>query len=626
MPTQIDLFQLERSEKPALDLPKQMQPSCNWRPPAQLPSFGKIIAIDLETCDPNLKKLGPSYKRGEGKVVGIAIADEHQEVYLPIDHQGGDNLDKNLICNYVQNVVKNSTEILFANAAYDLGWLKVLGINITCPVRDVQIAEALIDEEQYSYSLNNLSKKYLKRTKFEDNLKKAAKLYGVDPKGGMWKLPARYVGEYAEIDARNTWDVYQHQIPVLKEQGLWPVWELECKLTPVLVHMTMKGVPVNIDGAEQLNNKLKAKEKELKKHFSNLDIWSPAQLAHHIEKLGLVVPKTEKGNPSVSKDFLTNCDHPEVKLIHEARSINRLRKVFIEDIILNQNYKGRIHADFKQVASDTGGTRSGRLSSANPNMQQVPKRSDIGKAIRALYIAEPDKLWCKADYSSQEPRLQVHYALIGEFGLPLPKALEAKQAFEQGEKLYSFFEKTTGLPYDTCKMLCLGISYGMGMKKMAKTLGISEEACKETMRKFNSEAPFLKVLFDNAMNIASSRGYIKTILGRRARFDFWTPSFEETAVKGYGVAKGKYPNKPLQRAYTSKALNRLIQGSAADQAKKAMVDAYEAGFDMRLPVHDEINAMVDSEKDSLDLKAIMENAIPLKVPVIADIDLGPTWC
>jgi DNA polymerase I-like protein with 3'-5' exonuclease and polymerase domains len=146
------------------------------------------------------------------------------------------------------------------------------------------------------------------------------------------------------------------------------------------------------------------------------------------------------------------------------------------------------------------------------------------------------------------------------------------------------------------------------------------------MRKFNSEAPFLKVLFDNAMNIASSRGYIKTILGRRARFDFWTPSFEETAVKGYGMAKGKYPNKPLQRAYTSKALNRLIQGSAADQAKKAMVDAYEAGFDMRLPVHDEINAMVDSEKDSLDLKTIMENAIPLKVPVIADIDLGLTWC
>lgn len=623
---QQNLFDIPRSEKPAHDLPPVMQPKCSWRPPAQLPSFGDVIAVDLETYDPDLKKYGPSYKRGQGKVVGFAIADEHQEVYLPIDHQGGDNLDKNLICNYVQNVISKSKEILFANAAYDLGWLSVMGIKITCPVRDVQIAEALIDEEQFSYSLNNLSKKYLKRTKFEENLNKAAEAYGVDPKGGMWKLPARFVGEYAEMDARNTWDVYQHQKPVLIEQGLWNVWELECKLTPVLMHMTLKGVPVNLDQAEKLNDQLKAKEDSLKKHFSKLDIWSPAQLAKHVEGLGLIVPKTEKGNPSVSKDFLTNCDHPEVKLIHEARSINRLRKVFVEDIILNQSYKGRIHADFKQVASDSGGTRSGRLSSANPNMQQVPKRSDIGKAIRSLYIAEPDKLWCKADYSSQEPRLQVHYALIGEFGKPLPKATDALEAFKKGEKLYTFFEKTTGLPYDTCKMLCLGISYGMGMKKMASTLGVSEEVCKETMLKFNSEAPFLKVLFDNAMNVASTRGYIKTILGRKARFDFWTPSFEDPAVKGYGPAKGKYPNKPLQRAYTSKALNRLIQGSAADQAKKAMVDAYEAGFDMRLPVHDEINAMVDSEKDSLLLKEIMENAIQLKVPVVADIDLGPTWC
>ena len=252
----------------------------------------------------------------------------------------------------------------------------------------------------------------------------------------MWKLPARYVGEYAEIDARNTWDVYQHQKPVLREQGLWDVWELECKLTPVLVHMTMKGVPVDLDKAEQLNNELILKEKELKKHFQHVDIWSGVQLAKHIEGLGLIVPKTEKGNPSISKDFLVNCDHPEVKLIHEARSINRLRKVFIEDTILKQNYKGRIHADFKQTASDSGGTRSGRLSSANPNMQQVPKRSDIGKAIRSLYIAEPDKLWCKADYSSQEPRLQVHYALIGEFNRPLPKAQEALEAFQRGEKLY----------------------------------------------------------------------------------------------------------------------------------------------------------------------------------------------
>ena len=177
------------------------------------------------------------------------------------------------------------------------------------------------------------------------------------------------------------------------------------------------------------------------------------------------------------------------------------------------NIKGRIHADFKQTASDSGGTRSGRLSSANPNMQQVPKRSDIGKAIRQLYIAEPGSLWCKADYSSQEPRLQVHYALLGQFGRPLPGANEALDAFTKGENYIHSLKKRPGLPLrHTCKMLCLGISYGMGNKKMARTLGISDEVCSDTMRKFNKEAPFLKILFDNCMNTANQRGYIKTIL------------------------------------------------------------------------------------------------------------------
>lgn len=597
-----------------------------WRPPVILPQFEDIVAIDLETYDPYLKQTGPSYKRGAGKVTGVAIADSHQQVYLPFDHLNGDNLDKNLVVSFVKGIVRNSKEILFANAAYDLGWLESLGIGVSCPVRDVQVAEALIDEEQFSYSLNNLSKKYLNKTKFEDKLNEAAKAYGYSPKGDMWKLPARYVGEYAEIDARNTWDVYQHQIPILKEQNLWNIWELECKLTPILLQMTLKGVPVDIDRADQLNTKLLKQETKLKEKFGTLDIWSPNQLGEYITKLGLVVPKTEKGNYSVSKSFLEHCEHETVKQIYETRCINRLRKVFIEDIILKGSYKGRIHADFRQTASDQGGTRSGRLSSSNPNLQQVPKRSEIGKAIRTLYIAEPDTLWCKADYSSQEPRLQVHYALLGQFGKPLPKAEQARDAFASGEKLYTFFEKTTGLPYDTCKMLCLGISYGMGNKKMAETLGISEEMCSSTMRKFNDEAPFLKILFDSVMNKASQQGYIKTILGRRARFDFWVSDFGDKPIKNKRIAQARFKNNRVFRAFTSKGLNRLIQGSAADQAKKAMVDAHDAGFDLRLPVHDEINAMVKNKQESLDLKLIMENAIPLKVPVVADIDLGATWC
>jgi DNA polymerase I-like protein with 3'-5' exonuclease and polymerase domains len=602
------------------------EPQSKWRPPAVLPELDTVISIDLETHDPNIKKSGPGYKRRDGKVVGVAIADKHHQIYLPFDHFGGDNLDKQTVFSYVEYAINKADEIIMANATYDLGWLETLGVGVSCPVRDIQVAEALIDEEKFSYSLDSIAKKYLKKGKKEDGLQTAADTYEISAKSDMWKLPARHVGKYAEADARLTYDAYQHQIPILKEQGLWTVWELECELIPVLVYMSRMGVPVDLDAAEQLNNDLKIKESALLNEFKNLDIWSPQQLGKYCESLGLVVPRTEKGNYSVAKDFLLHCEHPQVKKIQEARSINRLRKVFIEDIILNQNHNGRIHADFRQTASDEGGTRSGRLSSSNPNMQQVPKRSDIGKAIRQLYIAEQGSLWCKADYSSQEPRLQVHYALLGQFGKPLPGAEQARLAFEQGEKLYTFFEKTTGLPYDTCKMLCLGISYGMGMSKMAKTLGISDEFCKTTMRKFNKEAPFLKILFDNVMNRANTKGYIKTILGRRARFDFWTNDFNNTPVKTYGYAKSKYPDGQLFRAFCSKALNRLIQGSAADQAKVAMVHAYKAGMDLRLPVHDEINAMVADEQESNKLKEIMEQAIPLKVPVVADIDLGGTWC
>lgn len=602
------------------------EPKSNWRPPAILPTMSGTIAVDLETYDPDIKKSGPGYKTNNGKVVGIAVADQHQQIYLPFDHLGGDNLCKDVVLHYIKQTLGDCDEVVMANATYDLGWLETLGIRVSCPVRDIQVAEALLDEEKFTYSLDSIAKKYLKKGKNEQGLNDAANSYEVCPKGEMWKLPARHVGKYAEADARLTYDAYEHQIPKLKEQELWNVWNLECELIPVLVYMSRKGVPVNLDAAEQLNADLKVKEIALLSEFKNLDIWSPQQLGKYCESLGLKVPRTDKGNYSVAKEFLQHCEHPQVQKIQEARSINRLRKVFIEDIILNQNYNGRIHADFRQTASDEGGTRSGRLSSSNPNMQQVPKRSDIGKRIRSLYIAEPDRLWCKADYSSQEPRLQVHYALLGQFGRPLPGAEDARLAFEQGEKLYTFFENATGLPYDTCKMLCLGISYGMGMAKMAKTLGISEQMCQTTMRKFNAEAPFLKILFDNVMNKASKRGYIKTILGRRARFDFWTNDFNNTPLKTYGYAKAKYPEGELFRAFCSKALNRLIQGSAADQAKVAMVNAYKAGMDLRLPVHDEINAMVANKEESDKLKDIMEQAIPLKVPVVADIDLGPTWC
>jgi len=609
------------------------EPKSPWRPPVTLPQMGPVVAIDLETRDPNIKTKGPGWKHHDGEVIGIAIADHEKEIYLPFGHQGGGNLARNVCADYTRLCVQRATEVIMANAQYDLGWLKTLGIEVSCPVRDIQVAEALLDEERNSYSLDAIAYTHLKKRKDEKALRKASKAYetanpkGFNPKADMWQLHSSHVGHYAEQDARLTFDIYPLQMPLLHKDGLWKVWELECEVTKALLYMTEKGCPVDLVAAEKLRDRMIKRERELSVKFKDLDIWSPPKLAAHCLKLGIQPPKTTKGNYSVNKEFLQQSDHAELKQIHEARGLNRLRKVFIEDIVLNGSYKGRIHADFKQTTSDDGGTRSGRLSSSNPNMQQVPKRSVWGKEIRKLYVAEPDTRWCKADYSSQEPRLQVHYALILNNGLGLNGAKQAAQSFRDGIKLYTYFEETTGLPYDTCKMLCLGISYGMGAKKMAEQLGVSEEECREILRKFNTKAPFLRNLFDDCMAAANQRGYIKTILGRRSRFDKWQAGFGGSVLTSRQAASDICPRGDrVTRAFTSKALNRLIQGSAADQSKLALVECFKAGLDIRLPVHDEINAMVTSDQEITQLTEIMENVIQLKVPTIADIDVGSTWC
>ena len=255
-------------------------------------------------------------------------------------------------------------------------------------------------------------------------------------------------------------------------------------------------------------------------------------------------------------------------------------------------------------------------------MQQVPKRSLWGKRIRSLYVAEPDTLWCKADYSSQEPRLQVHYAILEG----LPKAEEAAEAFRKGVKLYTFFEEITGLPYDTCKMLCLGIGYGMGKAKMSETLGVSLNECESILQRFNRHAPFLRQLFDRTMSVANERGSIRTIYGRVAHFNQWTAGYGSSVFRDKSSALSDSDNGRVERAFTSKALNRLIQGSAADQSKLALVACYKAGMDIRLPVHDEINAMISTEAEGKQLAEIMEHVIELKVPTVADLDIGRTWC
>jgi len=626
-----------------------------WRPPELLDLTNEhTIALDTETYDPNLKIRGPGYSRMDGRIVGIALATANHTLYLPFGHHGGDNLDEEKVLSYVKTLAQDPTkDWIFANAPYDLGWLQTRGISICGRVRDIQVAESLLDEERLSYSLDTISKHHLGQGKDERLLREISAIQGKDfnPKADLWRLPARYVGVYAEADARRTYDVYQRQIPILKSEGLWPLWEMESSITKISHRMTTQGVRVDLKKAQILNDELTVKENALMKQFS-FDIWSPPAIARYCDSEGVEYPKTEKGNPSITKQFMVESNNPKLKALRELRELNRLRKVFIEDGILRNNIKGRVHSQFVQTSreDDSGGisgTRSGRFSSKNPNLQQVPKRSTIGKQIRGLYIAEDGCIWSKCDYSSQEPRLQVHYGLDREY----VGARDAADAFIAGKKLYTFFEETIGLPYDMCKDIFLGKSYGMGVPKMALTLDMSEDKCKETLELYDTTFPFLGLLNRAVQTTARNRGFIRTILGRKMRFESWAPRMDwdvpkdkrinHTPIRGRAQAFARFTESErklaeaegrevnaieLERAFVYKALNRFIQGSAADQTKKAMVDLEEAGLGCQLPVHDELNKTdCQSEADAFKQKEIMEQAVPLLLPTVADLDMGDSW-
>jgi DNA polymerase I-like protein with 3'-5' exonuclease and polymerase domains len=379
---------------------------------------------------------------------------------------------------------------------------------------------------------------------------------------------------------------------------------------------------VDVEAATQLNDEWKRKEEKLLKAFP-FDIWSGGQIARYCDSKGINYPRTGKGNPSITKEVMQST--PALADLVRVRDLNRLRKVYVEDGILQLNTRGRIHAQFLQTAREEGGTRSGRFAMRAPNLQQIPSRHAEAYRIRNLYIAEDGCQWAKCDYNSQEPRLQIHYGLLKEY----EGSTQAKEIFANGGKLYNLIQDATGVSYKDSKTILLGISYGMGKNKLSDFLGITLENTEKVLDDLNKALPFLSMINRDVKAKAGARGYIKTLLGRKARFNWWMPRNEYGAkpVKGFEAATRAYPSTTLTRAFTQKALNRLIQGGSADQAKKAMVDMKKAGLIPCLPVHDEINrSNCLNEKEANLQKEIMEQTIQLRIPSVVDLDLGRSWC
>jgi len=603
-------------------------PQTEWLPPDEFPDLSKYdeIAIDLETKDPDLIKMGSGAVTGRGGVTGIAVAVHDWSGYYPIAHEGGGNMDRKKVLKWFQGVLSTPTTKIFHNAMYDVCWIRALGLSINGLVVDTMIASALVDENQMRYDLNNCSKRYTGKTKNETALYEAAKSWGVDPKAEMYKLPAIYVGAYAEKDAEITLELWQELKKEILHQDLNSIFELETALFPCLVDMRFLGVRVDVEEAQKLKEELHKEEKEclqlVKKETQiNVQIWAARSIAQVFEKLHLPFDRTEKTNsPSFTKNFLQNHPHPLVKRIARAREINKAHTTFI-DTILKHNHKGRIHAEINQLRSDNGGTVTGRFSYSNPNLQQIPARNkELGPRIRSLFIPEEGHTWGVFDYSQQEPRLVVHYAALQNlYGVD-----EVLETYKHGDAdFHTIVADMAEIPREQAKTINLGLFYGMGKNKLQAELGVSKEKSDDLFRQYHQKVPFVKQLMDAVMKRGQDRGQIRTLLGRLCRFHLWEPN-------QFGIHKALPHDQALlehgpgiKRAYTYKALNRLIQGSAADMTKKAMLDLYKEGIIPHIQVHDELDISVTDNADKI--KQIMEDAVSLEVPNKVDYESGPNW-
>lgn len=629
----------------------------NWTMPTEFPdlSTARGIAVDIETRDDSLKQMGPGVRRG-GYIVGIAVvtSDKEFRAYYPIAHDDGPNLNKSRVLAWLRDELKRDQPKIGANLLYDFDYLTHAGVIIGGDRwLDVQNAEPLIDENAGSYSLDTLAKKYLDRSKLTSSLESECKERGFKGKAAsnIWQLPASVVGPYAIEDAELSIDILMKQIPILHENGLYELFKAETYLMPLLLHMRRIGVRLDIEKLEQTIKAYKIKLRKLKVQLNKLagfdvQCWASSSLLLAFENNSLDYPLTAKTKkPSFTKDFLAKHEHPLPKLIHEVRSIDKFISTFLEGQMQNYQVDGRIHSLFNQLRSTEYGTVTGRFSSSHPNLQFIPKRdNELGPLCRSMFIPEEDCLWGQADYSQIEYRIFAHFAMG-------PGADEFRKQYNETPEIdyHQWCADVAGIERRLAKNINFGIIYGMGLKLLAKQLSLPIDEARDFLEQYNQKVPFLRTTTRRCGSVAENRGFVRTILGRRRRFDKFEPADRKLSGlvsqnKNQAVLRKEIrafiqsnPTKDyssgIQRAGTFKALNAVVQGSAADMLKVAMVNCWREGiFKTLVPhltVHDELDVSIPQTPEGHEawneLILIMQEAIPLKVPVLVDATTGSSW-
>lgn len=630
-----------------------LKPEGRWVAPAELPTLrgAKRISYDVETCDPDLDTLGPGVRRG-GYIVGMAVGVEHgPRWYLPMRHDGGGNLDPDLVERWAKSELNSFTgEVVGAHLGYDLDFSAEVGIDFASAsgFYDVQIAEPLLDADRQEFNLDALAKDYLGEGKAEEELREYAIAYGCAKtrkmiKQNLWKFPAAACGLYGEADADRPLRIRELQLPRLEAEGLLPIFAVESELMPLLVAMRRRGVRVDLRQAGIVRKALVTRRDAALTQFRRLlgcpkaELYAPDSFAAALVDRGLPVGRTPKsGQYSITKDWLkAHAADEAIATLLEGRRLETTINTFIDGHVFKHARNGRIHGNFNQLKGDDGGTIA-RLSSDNPNLQNLPARDpELGPMTRSIFIPEDDEDWERDDYSQIEYRLLAHYARgrgsneIRDRYRTNPKTDFHKVCGEflgadAGDEFVRKRVKNTNF----CKV------YGGGIGKIARTFGCSEEEAQRFVDKYDRELPFVNDTYEYAERRGRANGFVTTVGGRRMRFNEWVPVRSrnqrplprELALKEYGPR--------IERFKTYRALNFGLQGGAADIMKKGMTDAARSGaFKIigvpLVTVHDELGQSIArtkiADEAAREVRRCMENTYELRVPMIVDHSRGESW-
>lgn len=617
-------------------------PDTGWRAPSHFPSLASAhrIAIDLETYDPDLLERGPGVRR-DGYIVGVAVGtDDGFRAYYPLRHTVGaeHNLPESAVFAWLRDELGRSSQAkVGANILYDVDYLAHAGVPVAGRLLDVQVAEPLIDENLPSYSLASLAKRYLNESKVDEDLYRwAAASYGGDATrraqaGNIWRCPPQLVGPYAEGDVDLPLRILEKQLEVIDRQDLSRIFDLETRLLPLLLAMRQRGVRVDLGAAQRAHEVLSRRIAAATREIGGIDVYSRGDLETYCRREGIEYPRTEAGNASFTSAFLESARDPRLQKVVEVRRLTKCRDVFIQGYILDKHVNGRIHCQFHPLRSDEGGTVSGRFSSSDPNLQNIPNRDpELGPLVRSMFVPDEGEVWARYDQSQIEFRFLAHYGR-GD------GAEAVRQQYRDDPKVdfHTMTAEMCSIDRKPAKNINFGLVYGMGEKTMAENLGRPLEDVKPIFAQYHQRLPFVRETYQSVSRAAEQRGWIRTVYGRLRRFDMWEAkrwSADKKLYSSFEEAAAEHGAGGVRRAQTNKALNALLQGSAADQIKKAMVDIWESGLCQVLgspgiTVHDEIDWSMPagSEREQVEVRRLMQDAVPLRVPVITDYGVGSNW-